>query len=199
MHKDLVDRLQWITERDFLRALNFCMILPGPEAQQLAIYIGWRLHGLWGGIMAGVWFILPSAFLMLGLSWLLAAHRDMSLVSGVLYGIQPVVVAIVAEAVMRVGSRTLHHWVLILFAAAAFVAIYFFDVPFPAIVVTAGLLGLVLVRWLPSVFRPRGHGGDGSTDGASAQPQVPPLRHLAKVLVVFSVLWLVPVGLLVLW
>jgi chromate transporter len=201
MHKDLVDRRRWISEHDFLRALNFCMILPGPEAQQLATYIGWRLHGVWGGIMAGVWFILPSVFIILALSWLLAAHRDLTLVSGVLYGVQPVIVAIVAEAVIRLGRRYLRHWVLLLIAAAAFVSIYFLRVPFPVIVVTAGLFGLVLGRWRPLVFRPQGHGADAHAEGttAASPPHFPPLSRLVKVIAIFLPFWAVPFGILVLW
>ncbi len=199
MHKDLVDRRRWISERDFLRALNFCMILPGPEAQQLATYIGWRLHGIWGGLMAGLWFILPSVFILLVLSWLLAAHRDITLVSGLLYGVQPVVVAIVAEAVIRVGRRTLHHGVLLLFAAGAFIAIYFLRIPFPFIVLTAGALGLVLVRWWPEVFRPRGHGASSEEPPGSSVTHFPPLIRLAKLAAIFVALWTAPFALLVAW
>lgn len=199
MHKDLVDRRQWISERDFLRALNFCMILPGPEAQQLATYIGWRLHGAWGGLVAGLWFILPSVFILLALSWLLAAHRDITLVSGLLYGVQPVVVAIVAEAVIRVGRRTLHNRVLFLFAAGAFIAIYFLRIPFPLIVVTAGTLGLALVRRWPEVFRPSGHGASTQATPDGTGTRFPPLVRLVKLTGFFIVLWAVPFALLVGW
>src|ERR671914_572541 len=123
MHRELVDRKRWVTEAQFLRALNFCTLLPGPEAQQLAIYIGWRLHGLWGGIVAGSWFVLPSIFVLLVLSWLVAAYGDVPLVAGLLYGVQAVVIAIVVEAVVRVGKRALRHPLLYGIAAAAFVSL----------------------------------------------------------------------------
>lgn len=199
MHRDLVEDRRWIGERDFLRALNFCMLLPGPEAQQLATYIGWLLHGLWGGVMAGVWFILPSVFVMLALSWLLAAHRDAPLMEGALYGVQPVVVAIVAEAVLRIGGRTLRHGSLVLLAAAAFVAIRFLGVPFPAIVALAGVLGWALARPLPRVFLPPAPTGDRPTGGGQASPAMPPLTYPLKVAAVCVGLWAVPVGLLALW
>ena len=123
MHRELVDKKRWVAEGPFLRALNFCMLLPGPEAQQLAIYLGWRLHGIPGGIVAGSLFVIPSIFVLLFLSWLAAAHADVPVVAGLFYGIQPVVIAIVVEAVLRIGRRTLHHALLVAFAVTAFVAI----------------------------------------------------------------------------
>src|SRR5687768_7150175 len=119
MHRELVDRRRWVTEEQFLRALNFCTLLPGPEAQQLATYIGWRLHGIWGGIVAGTWFVLPSVFVLLVLSWLVAAHGEVPAIAGLLYGVQAVVIAIVVEAVVRVGKRALRHPLLVGLAAAA--------------------------------------------------------------------------------
>ncbi len=202
MHRDLVDRRRWVSNGEFLRALNFCMVLPGPEAQQLATYVGWRLHGLLGGLMAGLWFILPSVFVLLGLSWLVAAHGDVAWVAGLLYGVQPVVVAIVVEAIMRIGRRTLHHWGLFLFAAAAFLAIYVFKVPFPLIVLTAAILGLVLGRWWPHVFGPREQThspGEETPSSRKAVAAFPPISRAVAFLAVFFVLWAVPVGALVLW
>lgn len=117
MHRELVDRRKWIEESVFLRGLNFCMLLPGPEAQQLATYIGWRMHGYLGGVVAGTFFVIPSIFLMLVLSWLAAAHGDEPVIAGLFYGISPVVVAIVAEAVMRIGKKSLKHNALYGFAA----------------------------------------------------------------------------------
>src|SRR6266567_3667913 len=122
MHRELVEQKKWVAEELFLRALNFCMMLPGPEAQQLAIYIGWRLHGTVGGIVAGAFFVIPSVFVLLGLSWLAAAHAGVPAVAGLFYGIQPVVVAIVVEAVIRIGKRALRHPALYLFAGGAFAA-----------------------------------------------------------------------------
>src|SRR5882762_2825855 len=146
MHREVVERRRWISEERFLHALNYCMLLPGPEAQQLAIYIGWLLHKTRGGIAAGVLFVVPSIFVLLGLSYLVAAHADVPAVAGLLYGVRPVVIAIVAEAVLRIGRRTLRHPALYLFAAAAFIAIAFFSVPFPLIVAAAAALGILLER-----------------------------------------------------
>src|SRR5437879_6057875 len=144
MHREIVERRRWIPEEQFLRALNFCMILPGPEAQQLAVYIGWLLHGTPGGLVAGALFVIPSIFVLLVLSWLVAAHARVPAVAGLLYGVQPVVIAIVAEAVLRIGRRALRHPALHLFAAGAFIAIYFFSVPYPLIVAVAAVTGLLL-------------------------------------------------------
>ena len=152
MHQEVVQRRGWLGENPFLRALNFCMLLPGPEAQQLATYIGWRLHGIWGGIVAGSLFVIPSIFVMLLLSYLAVAHIDVPAVAAAFYGIQPVVVAVVVEAVLRIGHKALKHWVLYLFSLLAFVAIFFLKVPFPAIVAAAALGGLAMQRRLPAVF-----------------------------------------------
>ncbi|HLF07844.1 MAG TPA: chromate transporter, partial [Dehalococcoidia bacterium] len=129
MHRELVERRGWVSEERFLRALNFCMVLPGPEAQQLATYIGWWLHGWRGGVVAGSFFVLPSVALLLFLSWLAVAQAEVPVVAGLLYGVQPVVVAIVAEAVLRIGRRALQRRALLPFAALAFVALYFGRVP----------------------------------------------------------------------
>ena len=131
MHQEVVERRKWIGENQFLRALNFCMLLPGPEAQQLATYIGWRMHGTLGGIAAGALFVIPSIFVMLLLSYLAVAHIDIPAVAAAFYGIQPVVVAVVIEAVLRIGKKALKHRLLYVFAALAFVAIFFLKVPFP--------------------------------------------------------------------
>src|SRR5512139_326058 len=141
MHHDLVDRKRWISERRFLHALNFCMILPGPEATQLATYIGWLLHRTWGGVLAGTLFVLPSLVLLIALSWLYLAYGNVPAVAGILFGIKPAVVAIVLHAAWRIGSRALKSPLLWVIAAAAFAAIFAFAIPFPAIVLAAGLLG----------------------------------------------------------
>lgn len=141
MHQEVVEMRNWISESQFLRALNFCMLLPGPEAQQLATYIGWRLHGTWGGIAAGSLFVIPSIFVMLLLSYLAVAHIDIPAVAAAFYGIQPVVVAVVIEAVLRIGKKALKHGALYAFAALAFVAIFILKIPFPYIVATAALGG----------------------------------------------------------
>ena len=212
MHREIVERRRWIPEEQFLRALNFCMILPGPEAQQLAVYIGWLLHGTAGGIAAGVLFVVPSIFVLLALSWLVAAHTDVPAVAGLLYGVRPVVIAIVAEAVLRIGRRTLRHPALYLFAAAAFIAIAFFGVPFPLIVAAAAALGILLERALPEAVRARGAGtahveppvagANRAVPGARSAPtgsSYPPAGRAVRIVLLFAALWALPVGLLRLW
>jgi chromate transporter len=201
MHRELVEKKHWVSEQQYLRTLNFCMLLPGPEAQQVATYIGWRLHGTLGGIVAGSLFIIPSIFVLLLLSYLAVAHSDVPAVTGLLYGVQPVVIAIVVEAVMRIGKRCLNHAALVVFAVASFVAIYFLSVPFPAVVAAAAVLGVLLQRFVPDAFRARGH-GSGEEESAiyrtasNGRPSV--LRNL-RLLGIFLVLWAVPVGALYLW
>ena len=141
MHRILVDEKRWIGEQRFLHALNYCMLLPGPEAQQLATYIGWLMHRTWGGIVAGGLFVLPSVFIMIALSWIYLAYGEVPLVAGVFYGIKPAVVAIVLAAAHRIGSRALKNAWLWAIAAAAFIAIFAFHAPFPAIVIAAGIAG----------------------------------------------------------
>ncbi len=152
MHRELVDRRRWLGEERFLHALNYCMLLPGPEAQQLATYIGWLMHGNLGGIVAGALFVLPSIFILLGLSYVYAAYGHVPAIVGVLDGFKPVVVAIVVEALFKIGSRALKRWVHYGIAVLAFVAIYFAHVPFPVIVLAAALIGLIGVRSAPSSF-----------------------------------------------
>jgi chromate transporter len=161
MHRELVEKKRWVSEGQYLRTLNFCMLLPGPEAQQVATYIGWRLHGTLGGIVAGSFFVIPSIFVLWLLSYLAAAHSYVPAITGLLYGVQPVVIAIVVEAVLRIGRRTLNHAVLVVFAVLAFVALYFLSVPFPLVVLAAGVGGLILSRAMPDAFRGGGHGSSG--------------------------------------
>src|SRR5712692_9892544 len=156
MHRELVDQKRWVPEPLFLRALNFSMLLPGPEATELAIYVAWRMHGIAGGIVAGSFFVIPSIFVLLLLSWLSVAYTDVPVIRGLLYGVQPVVMAIVLDAVIRVGRRTLKHRLLYVFAI---VALVFLHVPFPITIGVEALAGLVLQRWQPDVFRPAAHGG----------------------------------------
>ena len=205
MHRELVERKRWISEGQFLRTLNFCMLLPGPEAQQVATYIGWRLHGTLGGIVAGSFFVIPSIFVLLLLSWLSVAYSDVPAITGLLYGVQPVVIAIVVEAVLRIGGRTLHHAALVAFAVASFVAIYFLSVPFPLVVGAAALGGVLLQRFVPNAFRARGHGSaTGEEEEEAVLDQTPSngrpsvLRNL-RLLGTFFVLWAVPVGAVLIW
>lgn len=152
MHRELVDRRRWLGEERFLHALNYCMLLPGPEAQQLATYIGWLMHGTLGGVVAGALFVLPSIFILLGLSYIYAAYGHVPAIVGLLDGFKPVVVAIVVEALFKIGSRALKRWVHYGIAILAFVAIYFAHVPFPVIVLAAALIGLIGVKFAPSSF-----------------------------------------------
>ncbi len=165
MHGELVERRRWISEHRFLHALNYCMLLPGPEATQLAIYIGWLLHRVWGGILAGLLFILPSLLLLTGLSWIYLAWGHLPVVAGIMAGIKPAVVAIVIAAAWRIGTRTLKNGLLAAIAAAAFLAIML-DVPFPLIVLGAALVGSVGGRLAPQRFQPGGgHPADRKHDG----------------------------------
>jgi chromate transporter len=186
MHTELVERKKWIDEDRFLHALNYCMLLPGPEATQLATYCGWLLHGTWGGIAAGTLFVLPAAVLLWALSWVYAAHGSVPWIAAIFYGLKPAVTAIVAAAVIKIGQRALKtrwHWAL---AAAAFVAIYFLRVPFPAIVAGAAVLGLLMPG--KTAAAPGGAPSFGHHRDTGAG-----WRRAAKVLGVSVVLWWTPV------
>jgi chromate transporter len=168
MHQELVERRRWISERRFLHALNYCMVLPGPEAQQLATYIGWLMHRTWGGVIAGALFVLPSLLILILLSWIYIAYGDVSWVAGLFYGIKPAVTAIVMHAAHRIGSRALKNPGLWAIAAAAFVAIFALHVPFPAIVIGAGIIGYLGGRFAPEYFRSgAGHGKTEKSFGAA--------------------------------
>src|SRR6266850_3540748 len=165
MHQDLVERKRWISEKRFLHALNYCMVLPGPEAQQLATYIGWMMHRTWGGVISGGLFVLPSLFILIALSWIYLAFGDVPLVAGILYGIKPAVTAIVLFAAYRIGSRALKNLALWALAATAFIAIFFFELPFPWIVLGAGIIGAIGGRISPRTFATGGHGESGKDYG----------------------------------
>ncbi|APR03075.1 MULTISPECIES: chromate efflux transporter [Thauera] len=179
MHQELVEKRRWISEHRFLHALNYCMLLPGPEAQQLAIYIGWLLHRTWGGIVAGVLFVLPSLFILAALTYVYLAFGDLTFVQGVFNGIKPAVVAIVVFAAWRIGSRALKNNVLWALAAASFVAIFVFGVPFPYIVLVAGILGYIGGRVMPDKFRAGGGHGASDKDYGPAliDDDTPPMAH----------------------
>ena len=153
MHTELVEKRRWISEQRFLHALNYCMVLPGPEATQLAVYIGWLMHRTIGGLMAGILFVLPSLAILIGLSWIYLVFGNVPAVAGILYGIKPAVVAIVLAAAYRIGSRTLKNAWLITIALAAFIAIAIFELPFPLIVLTAATIGLAGSRVKPEKFQ----------------------------------------------
>jgi chromate transporter len=178
MHQELVEKRRWIGERRFLHALNYCMVLPGPEAQQLAIYIGWLLHRTWGGIVAGTLFVVPSLFILSALTYVYLAYGNVPFVQGVFAGIKPAVVAIVVFAAWRIGSRALKNKVLWGFAAASFVAIFALHIPFPIIVLTAGVLGFIGGKIAPAKFKVGGHGASNKTYGpALIDDDTPPPEH----------------------
>ena len=181
MHADLVERMRWISERRFLHALNYCMLLPGPEAMQLAVYIGWLMHRTVGGIMAGALFVLPSLLMFIGLSWLYVAFGDLPVVAGILFGIKPAVVAIVISAAWRIGSRTLKNRWLIGIAVLAFISISVFQLPFPLIIGVAALVGFIGGRVMPDFFQPGGgHPSSKETFGpALVDDHTPPPAHAA--------------------
>jgi len=187
MHKDLVATRGWVEEKVFLRALNFCMVLPGPEAHQLAVYLGWRLFGYRGGAVAGLFFLLPSVFLLLFLSWLAAAHGEVPLVAGVFRGIAGAVVAIVGQALWRMARKSLTHPVFYGFAAASFIMGYALKLKFHGIVVAAGLMGLWLGTVRPDLFCP---GGVCLDEDAPTQPAGSPWRRIGRVTLAFLGLWL---------
>jgi chromate transporter len=161
MHKELVEERRWIGEQRFLHALNYCMLLPGPEAQQLATYIGWLMHRTVGGLIAGLLFVLPGALVMLGLSILYAVYREIPLVDAVFFGVKAAVLAVVVEAVLRIGRRALKNRTMVAIAVAAFIGIYVFHVPFPLIILIAGLVGWIGSRQAPQLFTAGGHGSKG--------------------------------------
>jgi chromate transporter len=160
MHQELVEKRRWLSENRFLHALNYTMVLPGPEAQQLATYIGWLMHGVCGGIAAGVLFVLPSLLILIGLTWVYLTYGDVTAVAGILYGIKPAVTAIVFFAAYRIGSRALNNNVLRAIAALAFVAIFALNVPFPYIVLAAGMSGYAGSFIAPGMFKAGGHRGE---------------------------------------
>ncbi len=181
MHQELVERRRWISEHRFLHALNYTMVLPGPEAQQLATYIGWLMHGTWGGIMAGVLFVLPSLAILIALTWVYLAFGDVPAVAGVLYGIKPAVTAIVVFAAYRIGSRALKNGVLWAMAAGAFVAIFALNIPFPYIVLGAGVIGLIGARVAPQKFKAGGgHGASDESYGPALIDDDTPLPEHAR-------------------
>jgi chromate transporter len=181
MHAELVERRRWISEQRFLHALNYCMLLPGPEATQLAVYIGWLMHKTRGGIIAGTLFVLPSLIMLIALSWIYMAYGSQPAIAGVMYGIKPAVVAIVLAAAWRIGSRTLKNPVLVAIAAAAFLAIAAFSVPFPLIVLGAAIIGLLGGRWWPDWFQVGGHqaGKQASYGPALIDDDTPTPAHAA--------------------
>ena len=200
MHKVLVEEKRWVSEERFLHALNYCMLLPGPEAQQLATYIGWLLHGVRGGIVAGTLFVIPGFLVILGLSSVYALYQGTASVDAVFFGLKAAVLAVVIEAVLRVGKRALKNRFMIGLAAASFVAIFAFQVPFPIIILAAGVIGYVGTRLRPELFKGGGHGGAKVIDGAFLELREPEVQpgwgRAGKVLLIWGALWVAPVALL---
>ena len=183
MQKELVENRRWIEQDDFLHALNFCMLLPGPEAQQLATYIGWRLHGIRGGIAAGAFFVIPSIFFLLILTYIYAAYGNVPQIAAILDGFKAVVVAIVVEAILKIAKKAFKTYWHIVIAALAFISIYFLQVPFPLIVLAAAILGIILLKPAQS---------DLQIDPNSEFPNPKSRYRLLKITAVFAVLWIVP-------
>ena len=187
MHAELVERRRWISEARFLHALNYCMLLPGPEAQQLATYIGWLMHRTWGGIVAGVLFVLPSLFILIGLSWVYVRFGDVPAVAGAFYGLKPAVTALVVHAAHRIGTRALKNRWMWGLAAASFLAITVLDTPFPAIVAAAALVGWWGARIWPQAFAASGN--PSIAPAGWSEPARPSLRAVLKVLALGLGLW----------
>jgi chromate transporter len=204
MHRILVDEKRWIGERRFLHALNFCMLLPGPEAQQLATYIGWLLHGVRGGLVAGALFVLPGALAILALSWIYVLYGNVGPVEALFLGLKAAVLAIVVQAVVRIGGRALKSTASRVLAAAAFVAIFFLAAPFPLIVVVAGVIGWIAGRRGSHAFSGGGHGGSGAglADADSELgdgPVLHPASRTRNAALILTALWLAPVAALALF
>ena len=206
MHTELVEKKKWISEDRFLHALNYCMLLPGPEAQQLATYVGWLLHRTWGGIVAGALFVLPSALILWGLTWIYAAHGNVTWIAALFDGLKPAVLAIVGVAVLRIGGKALKNEVMWTMAALAFIGIYFFNLPFPLIILTAGIVGFIGEKyWREKFVVLKGHGGKGGAkavidDHAESPAHAKPsLARALKIIGVCGTLWWLPVIGLGLW
>jgi len=202
MHRTLVEEKKWISESRFLHALNYCMLLPGPEAQQLATYVGWLLHRTLGGLIAGILFILPGAAVILFLSILYAGFRDLSFVQALFFGIKAAVLAVVVQAVLRIGQKALRNAFMVTIAGSAFVAIFFFAAPFPAIVILAALAGFSAQRLCPALI-PAGAGLHGDADDADDAAEAPPhtrpsTSRAVKIVAICGVLWFAPIVALVL-
>ncbi|WP_280437667.1 chromate efflux transporter [Nocardia carnea] len=200
MQRILVDEKHWIGQQRFLHALNYCMLLPGPEAQQLAIYIGWLLNGRRGGMIAGTLFVLPGMLALLALSAIYVGFGDTTLVTALFAGLAPAVVVIVAQALLRVGRRALHHPGLVAIAAAAFAALTLFAIPFPIVIAAAAAAGWALARTFPAALAPTGHAGDAGTGSAplisddALHHEPPSARRNLAVLAIGLLIWAVPVA-----
>lgn len=200
MHQELVDRKKWISNDKFLHALNYCMLLPGPEAQQLATYIGWLLHKTKGGIVAGVLFVLPSVFILFGLSYIYISFGTLPWIAAIFVGLKAAVLAIVLCAVIKIGKKSLKNKLLISLAALSFLVTYFFHVPFPALILTVGVIGIVGSHFAPELFLVGKKPGDAPTLTSPATPAAntmtrsrsSSLQRNAILFAVFTTLWVLP-------
>ncbi len=196
MQTELVDRRRWISSTHFLQILTYCMLLPGPEAMQLATYVGWLLHRIPGGLVAGAFFVIPSIFIMLGITYVYAAYGSVPWIAALFYGLKPAVLAIVASATLSIGSRALGHPVKYAIAAASFGALFWFKTPFPAVILTAAALGYLGARWYPAIFaiaRDQGGAAPPGPEAASAAEHTrPSLARALKVLGVCLACWIFP-------
>lgn len=208
MHQELVEKRRWISESRFLHALNYCMLLPGPEAQQLATYFGWLMHKGWGGVVAGALFVAPSLFILITLAWVYIAYGDVPIVVGLFYGIKPAITAIVIHAAYRIGSRALKNGILFSIAVASFLAIFFAAVPFPIIVICAALLGFLGGRYFPKQF------ASGDSHAAAEKKYGPAIiddntpipeharfkwNKLFRAFAIGALLWVIPISLLTIY
>ena len=195
MHKMLVEEKRWIDEDRFLHALNYCMLLPGPEAQQLATYIGWLLHRIKGGLLAGILFVLPGAVVILLLSILYAAFEQFSITQAIFFGIKAAVLAVVVEAILRIGKRALKNSLMVLIASASFVGIFFFDISFPLIIMAAGAIGFVGHRFAPQLLP----SNSSNTLATATTIEKPSATRAVRVAVICLAVWLLPVLALAIW
>ena len=205
MHQELVEKRRWISENRFLHALNYCMLLPGPEAQQLATYIGWLMHKSWGGVIAGVLFVAPSLFILIALSWIYLTYGDVPIVVGLFYGIKPAITAIVIHAAYRIGSRALKNSLLFTIALTAFLSIFILKVPFPYIVLTAAIIGFIGGHYFPRLFNSENNHeteekiyGDAIISDNTPIPEHAKFNwfRLSRAIVLGVVLWIIPISLL---
>ncbi len=205
MHEEIVERRKWVDEGRFLHALNFCMLLPGPEAQQLAIYLGWILHGTWGGIVAGVLFVLPAALLLWGLSYVYVAYGNLAAIAAVFAGLKPAVFALVVAAVLRIGQKVLKNEAMWAVALLAFAGIYFLKLPFPILIGIAALVGWIGGKIAPKQFvvikshGKKEQGSEAVIPEAAYHRVEPTMSRAVKITLLCFALWWVPVALLGLW
>jgi chromate transporter len=200
MQTELVDRRRWISSNHFLQILNYCMLLPGPEAMQLATYVGWLLHRIPGGLMAGAFFVIPSIFIMLGFTYIYVAFGSLPWIAALFYGLKPAVLAIVASATISIGNRALRHPVKYVIAAASFGALFFLKAPFPLGILAAALAGLIGVRLFPEIGAMGAQPGRAASDSIPLPEHIhPSLGHALRMTAVCLACWIIPLVVLGLW